>query len=227
MNRFTLRRLHIWLGWLIGVPVLIWTVTGLWMAARPIEEVRGEHLRRAPAPLLIDGPVTPPVTDARPIRSLALEQRADGPVWLIAFADGGARSADPRTGALLPLVDAAQAATLARAAYVGGGAIVSVARTSADDPPLDLRRPRPSWAVRFADGARVHVDAESGSILALRTDQWRWFDLMWGLHIMDLQTREETSHPVLIAFAALAVAGTLLGLALLPMTAKRRRRREP
>ena len=26
--RIGLRRIHIWLGWIIGVPLLIWTVTG-------------------------------------------------------------------------------------------------------------------------------------------------------------------------------------------------------
>ena len=227
MKRPTLRRIHIWLGWLIGVPLLIWTVTGLWMAARPIEEVRGEHLRRPPAQLRVEGPVTPPATDARPIRSLTLEQRPDGPVWVIAWLDGGARAADARTGALLPPIDAAQASALARAAYAGEASVTSVTRTSADAPPLDLRRPRPAWAVRFGDGTRIYVDAESGSVLALRTGQWRWFDFMWGLHIMDLQTREDTSHPILIGFAALAVIGTILGLVLLPMTSRRRRSREP
>ena len=35
-------RWHIWLGWLVGLPVLMWTVTGLVMVAKPIEEVRGK-----------------------------------------------------------------------------------------------------------------------------------------------------------------------------------------
>ena len=38
-------RWHIWLGWLVGVPLLLWTLSGVAMVARPIEEVRGEHLR--------------------------------------------------------------------------------------------------------------------------------------------------------------------------------------
>jgi nitrate reductase gamma subunit len=33
---------------------------------------------------------------------------------------------------------------------------------------------------------------------------------------MDLQTREETSHPILIAFAALAGIGVMIGVILLP-----------
>ncbi|MEO1220114.1 MAG: hypothetical protein AAFY42_02020, partial [Pseudomonadota bacterium] len=35
---------HIWLGWLVGIPILMWMASGLFMAARPIEEVRGNHL---------------------------------------------------------------------------------------------------------------------------------------------------------------------------------------
>ena len=38
---------HIWLGWLVGIPILMWMASGLFMAARPIEEVRGNHLRIA------------------------------------------------------------------------------------------------------------------------------------------------------------------------------------
>ena len=46
----TLAKWHIWLGWLVGVPIVMWLATGLLMVSRPIEEVRGEHLHREPAP---------------------------------------------------------------------------------------------------------------------------------------------------------------------------------
>jgi len=38
---------------------------------------------------------------------------------------------------------------------------------------------------------------------------------MWGLHIMDLRTREDTSHPILILFAALGVFASILGCILM------------
>ena len=28
---------HIWLGWLVGVPIVMWLATGLLMTLRPIE----------------------------------------------------------------------------------------------------------------------------------------------------------------------------------------------
>ena len=71
------------------------------------------------------------------------------------------------------------------------------------------------WQARFADGTHVYIDDATGEVVALRTGQWRLYDVMWGLHIMDLQTRDDTHHPILIAFAALSVIGALLGCTLL------------
>jgi hypothetical protein len=219
-----LYRLHIWLGWAVATPLLLWTLTGLWMVARPIEEVRGEHLRAPPVPVAAGGPIAWPQTGGRTLKSLVIESRPGGPVWVATFTTGEARRADLVTGLLLPGVSMQEAVLLARAAYTGGREVEGVTRSPANAPPLDLRRPRPAWRVRFADGANVYVDADTGAILALRTRQWRLFDLMWGLHIMDPQTREDTSHPLLIGAAALSLIGVLTGAVLL---FSRRRRRNP
>ena len=50
----------------------------------------------------------------------------------------------------------------------------------------------------MSDGAHFYVDATSGQIVATRTRWWRFYDLMWGLHIMDPQTREDTHNPFVI-----------------------------
>ena len=73
----------------------------------------------------------------------------------------------------------------------------------------------PVWQVALEDGTHIYVGTETGRIEAVRTKWWRTFDFMWGLHIMDLQTREDTHHPILILFAILAVIGSLLGCILL------------
>lgn len=215
MRQF-LARAHIWLGWIVGMPLLFWTASGLFMALQPIETVRGEHLKRPAPPLVLTVPVVAPTTGPRPVKSMSLEPRPDGPKWVIAYADGGGRLADPATGALLPRIDAANAARLASTSYAGSPALQGVKRSSADAPPLDLRRNRPAWQATFADGTHVYIDAETGSVLATRTKFWRAYDFMWGLHIMDLKSREDTSHPFLITFATLAVVGVILGLILLP-----------
>ena len=68
----------------------------------------------------------------------------------------------------------------------------------------------------------LYIDAESGSLLAVRTLQWRVFDFMWGLHIMDLQTREDSSHAILIGFAGLSLISLLMAFWLLIVRQKRK-----
>jgi hypothetical protein len=209
MKYTLLHRWHIWLGWLVGVPLILWTASGLFMVARPIEEVRGEHLRKGPLMLTATAPVAPAL-GPRPVEKLTLEQRLNGPVWVIQYQGGDLRRADPSTGAFLPKVSAPEAEALAAAYYAGKSRQASVRQFSADKAPLDLRKARPSWQVSYADGTRLYIDADTGSFLALRTGQWRLYDVMWGLHIMDLQTREDSHNIVLILFAALAFLALLL-----------------
>jgi hypothetical protein len=218
-----LARTHIWLGWLVGVPLLLWTATGLFMVARPIEELRGVHLKAEALPLDLAGPIVVPAfpPDHGTPLSVRLEQQGNGPVWIATFEHGHEMRAAARDGRWLPNVSEAEARATALRWYKPESAILSVKHTPANAPPLDLRRERPAWGVIFADGAHVYVDADTGSLLAIRSGQWRAFDFMWGLHIMDLQTREDSSHPALISFAALAVFSVLVGLILL---FKRRRR---
>ena len=225
--RRSLFRLHVWLGWIVAVPLLLWTVSGLWMAARPIEEVRGEHLRARPVPVAAGGTIAWPDTRGKTMKTLAVESRPGGPVWVATFTTGEARRYDLHTGWMLPNVTLGEAALLARANYTGSAKIEQVTFTPKERPPIALRRPRPAWRVRFADGAHVYVDAENGAILALRTRQWRLFDVMWGLHIMDPQVREDTSHPLLIGAAAVSLFGLITGAALLFVRQRKRNPKRP
>jgi hypothetical protein len=222
--RSRLRRWHIWLGWLVGIPFLIWTLSGLVMVAKPIEDVRGEHLLGEAPPMRFSAPVVPPAVAGVPLASLALEQRAAGPRWVVKLQDGTTRLADPGSGALLPPMSAADAVREVTARYTGKAAVASVSRTDANRPPIELRRPIAAWRVELTDGTRFFVDPASGAVVARRTGWWRLYDFMWGLHIMDPGGREDTHNPWVIGFGALALLTTLLALVMLPLTLRRRRR---
>jgi uncharacterized iron-regulated membrane protein len=223
-TRSWLRKYHIWLGWVIALPMLAWTVSGLFMVIRPIEQVRGEHLL-GPAPMLQTGAVpVPPQIGPRPVASLLLEQRSDGLKWVIRYADGEAGLADAATGGLLPRLNAAQAAKAVTARYAGEASIKSVGFISGENPPIDLRRKVDSWRVEMSDGTRFYVNAATGEIIARRTAFWRIYDFMWGLHIMDLSTREDSSNPLVIGFGIVTLVTTILAIILLPLTLRRRAR---
>jgi hypothetical protein len=203
--------------------MLLWVVSGLIMVARPIEDVRGSGLLREAEPIRLAGTPIPPLVAGVPLSSLTLEQRADGPRWVIKLPDGKTRIADPKTGLLLPALSASDATREVEARYTGKARVQFVTRTSADNPPLDLRRPIDAWKIEMDDGTRFYVDSSTGQVAATRTRWWRFYDLMWGLHIMDPQTREDTHNPFVIGFGIVALAMAVLGTIVLPMTIRRRK----
>ena len=223
--RSRLRRWHVWLGWLIAIPMILWTLSGLVMVWKPIEEVRGNHLMAEPRPMQLAAPMVPPRLEGVPLSSLALQPRAGGPRWVVTLKDGTTRLADPASGALMPRLAAPDAVREVMARYQGTAKVESVTRTDPAKPPLDLRRPVESWQVRMSDGTHFYVDAGSGEVLARRTGWWRFYDFMWGLHIMDPGGREDTHNPFIIGFGIAALVSTLMAVILLPMVTRRRRKR--
>ncbi|GAA4723980.1 PepSY domain-containing protein [Sphingomonas lutea] len=222
--RSRLRRWHIWLGWIVGIPFLVWTVSGLIMVWKPIEEVRGTHLLADPKPMRMTGLAVPPVVAGLPIAALKLEPRAAGPRWVLGLPDGTTRLADPQSGALLPPLSAADAVREVGARYTGEAKVAAVTRIDPARPPVDFRRDMAAWQVRMDDGTHFYVDPGSGEVVARRTAWWRFYDFMWGLHIMDPQTREDTHNPWVIGFGIVSLVTTLLALIMLPMTIRRRRK---
>lgn len=206
---------HIWLGWVVGVPIAMWLATGLFMVARPIDQVRGDHLRREtpPAPLVIAGSaLAAPEAGLKEMRVTMQDGRA---VAVLTMLEGSVFRVDFATGAPLPPLDAAAARAMVAKRKASGDTAARVTLFTADQNPFDFRRPLAVWQVALADGTNIYVGRNTGEIEAVRTRWWRAFDLAWGLHIMDLSEREDTSHPILILFAALSLSGALIGCILM------------
>ncbi len=216
MRRFA--QWHIWLGWLVGLPVLLWTFTGLVMVARPIEVVRGDHLRKDVAERALPADtriaVSLPAGSTRPVRAVTTQVERGETITRIAYMDGTSDRFRPDGTRLGPLSEV-EARLIVAEGVEGGEKVARTARFDAGEVPFDFRRPMPVWQVALQDGTHVYVGTETGRIEAVRTRWWRIFDFMWGLHIMDLQTREDTHHPILILFAVLATIGALLGCILM------------
>jgi len=220
-----LRRIHIWLGWVIAIPFLVWVVTGALMVVTPFDKVRGNEMLAPPVPVALTAAPVVPTFDRRAIRSLTLEQRAPGARWIIRYQDGGAALADPATGQLLPAFTAADAEAEVRARYRGEETISGTDRTSAEEPPIDLRRPLETWRVTMTDGTRFYVNAASGEIVTHRTETWRFYDFLYGLHIFDVFARDNINNIWAQMFAWIGAVSVVLALVLLPFTLRRRRRR--
>ena len=60
----------------------------------------------------------------------------------------------------------------------------------------------------------LYIDVYSGEITAVRSLQWRIWDLMWGFHIMDWQTRDKINNIFLKIFSILALVSSISGILL-------------
>src|SRR5688500_11728224 len=162
MLRFA--RWHVWLGWAVGLPILMWAATGLWMVARPLEEVRGEHLRSQHAALDPAGLRFPDIGE--PIHEARLVAQPDGPAWIVTAADGRRWRYSARFGTATPPVVEDEARRIAEAAYAGEARLAGVTYLPAGEAPTDAPSDVAVWQARFADGTRVYIDDATGEVLA-------------------------------------------------------------
>ena len=60
----------------------------------------------------------------------------------------------------------------------------------------------------------IYQDPFSGEIVAIRSAQWRVWDLMWGLHIMDWVDRDNIDNLLLKIFSFIALFTSISGVIL-------------
>ena len=236
-----LRTVHRWLGLLMAVQLLAWMSSGLYFSLFPIEEIRGEHLTRAPeAPALgawavgggqetfrraLDASLPP----AWKLSSFELVARAGQPYWRA----GGEAAGQPfrrlltPSGELVPMLSAAQAE---RAASDWLLQDVEPVGSQWIEPGADpaFRSDAAAWRVSFEgdEAVDLYLDPWTGDLLARRTGRWRLFDFLWMLHIMDYGERENFNHPLLQVAAALGLLVAISGLVYWLLTRRPLRRRK-
>ena len=128
-----LARWHIWLGWIVALPILLWLVSGLVMSLKPLEETRGEHLRRAPVPVDGAGLVAPKATGQ--IGKIALINQPGRAVWIVTGADKSVHRFDARSGEPLGPVDEAEARRIVAATYAGSETLIAMKEFAAHAAP--------------------------------------------------------------------------------------------
>ncbi|MGQ0741196.1 MAG: PepSY domain-containing protein [Alphaproteobacteria bacterium] len=232
-------RLHKWASVIIGLQILAWVVSGLYMTAIPIEQVRSEHRIREQKPADLRGfadiiPAQRAMAALGSATVTRLELRAwlDRPVYEAGLDGGGAALIDGRNGELISPLDEMAARAVAESDYAGTGTVGAV-RLIEKDSHIEYRGPLPVWQISFddADELRLYVSPATGKVVARRSEVWRIYDFLWSLHIMDYSKRENFNHPLVIVAtaAALFLVGTgavLVYQRFVPAGALRRRPRK-
>lgn len=203
------RKIHKWVGLILGLQFVMWTLSGTVMALLDSDKVGGH----SEAPMTAAAQAWPadmvaPAT-GQAVEGLTLRRIVDRPVYEIKDRQG-VRLVDARSGQPIS-IDAGLAENIARAAYHHESAVTSVSRL--DKANLEARdHSGAMWRVNFTDeeNSSSYVSAETGRALVNRGDTWRLWDIAWMLHNMDYVNRSSFNHPLIIfvAFGALWLSFT-------------------
>lgn len=224
------RSTHKWLGLLVALQAVLWTLGGLYMTVVHIDVIHGDRLVKTPteAPLALSGLVEPAhLAHLAPgLKSARLDTQLGRPVYVVDAA-GGKALFDARSGEKLSPLDKAGAEARARALFTERGAIVGADYLT--KAPLEIQtRPVPVWRVEFEGAWRptLYISPFTGELVARRHDLWRAFDVVWMFHIMDYDDRQDVNNVLLRGFTWLTVLASASGAWLLLYSFRRRRRRK-
>jgi hypothetical protein len=203
------RRIHKWVGLVLGLQFLLWALSGAMMATLDADAVGG-HGGAAPhaMPLQTEGLIDPAsLVQNGSAQALAVRDLAGRPVYEVRDA-GGTRILDATTGARIE-IDQGLATEIA-----SHGIAARVVKASLlTKPNLEAREHSgPMWRIDFDDAehSSAYVSATTGRHLVTRGNTWRTWDFFWMLHNMDYVSRISFNHPLIIfvAFGVLWLSGT-------------------
>ena len=223
------RKTHKWIGLFVGLQVVVWSLSGLYMTAVHIDIIHGDHLIREAPPRAVD------LSELRDPAALAAAAGATGvrlawvgdrPAFVLA-TEAGERVLDAASGQPVAMPGESDIRAIARATYTGSEAIASAKLISEVPGEIRGRKP-PLWRVEFDHWNKptLYFSATTGELLSRRHELWRIFDFVWMLHIMDYDERENVNNLLLRIFTWGALAMVLSGAWLLLYAFPKRKKKK-
>ena len=206
------RNTHKYLSFFISVQLFLWTVSGIYFAFNKIELVRGEQYR-----LTESFPIN--FNEVKFSRSDVQQVKAINRLWEIIFVVSGSKGTEYLDSFGTPVNK------------LNKSEIFEIVSSSSTLKPIDLEeitesskgsefrgRDLPLYKVTSLNDKdkkiNLYLNVFSGEITAVRSLQWRIWDLMWGFHIMDWQTRDKINNIFLQIFSILALVSSVSGIML-------------
>ena len=233
-----IRKAHRWLGVLIGIQFLAWTIGGLYFSWTDLDTVHGTD-RLGPPTVLQDEFQPAPVDQALAALDLGREGNFDR-IELLPFSEseavyrisyrnaGGERASqlvDAANGELRGPLSLEECLQLAESRYAGpeGTTVSSTRKLEATGPHDEYRElPLPAYAFTFDDerATTLYVAPEHARVTSVRNNRWRAFDFLWMMHTMDYESRDNFNNLLLQAFAVFGLVTILSGFALFFVSAR-------
>lgn len=226
-KHYYIRKTHRYLGVILGIQFLFWTIGGLYFSWTDIDEIHGDFQRKHPPHLSGGLPLASPAlalqslpSQPDSIHSIQLVSIFNQPFYHISYFSGGAAKrllADATTGQVRSPLSKEEAVRMASESFNGKPAIKRVEYLTSTHGHHEYRaKPLPAWAVTFdhPTNTTVYVSAEQGQVESFRTNKWRIFDFLWMGHTMDYKGRDNINNWLLRLFSVFGLVTILSGFVL-------------
>jgi uncharacterized iron-regulated membrane protein len=226
------RKAHRYLGVLLGIQFLFWTVGGLYFSWTKIEEVRGESLRRKeslvqPHELKISLADVLPTLQADSISKLSVAQVLSEAHYQVSYFQQGLEKVSlihATTGAVRKPLTEFEAVEVAKKSFLQTATVKKVTYVTTTNGHHEYReKPLPAYAVTLShpSNTTVYVSTELGTVQSYRNNTWRIFDFLWMLHVMDFENRDNINNWLLRVFSAFGLITLLSGFTLYFITSRK------
>jgi hypothetical protein len=232
MNKaFLAYKLHKWLGLFVGLQVLIWLSTGLYMVIVSLDFIHGDPLvknmqQAIEAPTATDLSIADLFKQFPSARSIGLRSVMGKAFYAVSTA-GKRILIDPATGAVVSPLGEQIAREIAVFHFNGDDPVIAASLITSDPPGEIGARRLPLWRIDFDDrySTTFYIDPDNGRLVTRRHQYWRIFDFLWMLHIMDYVDRDDVHNLLLKTAQFIGLTFVLTGFWLLYFRLKPRKKR--
>lgn len=226
-----IRKTHRWLGVILGIQFLFWTLGGLYFSWSNMDAVKGEDQKAVTQPLQGNLSFVSPKNVIDKIRlkdsvvyllDLKIIQILNKPFYQITYSGNDSKVhkiqlADAVSGELRTALSENEAIEIAKKSLAKKPIIIKTEFLTSTNGHHEYRKqPLPAFAVTFnpKNPITVYVASELGTVQKFRNNQWRIYDFLWMLHTMDYETRSNFSNWLLRAFSIFGLLSIMSGFVL-------------
>ncbi len=210
-----IRKAHRYLGLLLGLQFLMWTISGLYFSWSNIDDIHGDQFKKSDHVMsTFDSLISPSELNMKhPVSTIELRDLNGHPFYWI----NDHMLVDAHNGQTKDGVTKEEALYVARKHLIDGLKVKSVELITSTDSHHEYREKLlPAYVISYDhdEALKAYVSQIDGKFQTVRHRSWRWFDFLWMTHTMDYETRDNFNTTLLRAFSLFGLITVLSGFTL-------------
>ena len=208
-----IRKTHRYLGLIIGIQFLAWTISGLYFSWTNIDEIHGDHFRNESPPTFVYKNLIDIDSLDVEVENIILVEISNNPFYWI----NNKFLYNARSGQIKNEITEKEALSIAKKNMIEDLKVLKIEKIKKVGNHHEYRgNPLPAYAIIYDHPKKIvaYIDAKSGIFQKVRYSSWRIFDFLWMGHIMDYQGRDNFNNLLLRIFSLFGIFTVISGFTL-------------